>query len=90
MADMVRYARATDIVATEVDGTAVLLNTQSWVYLDFDRVGTAIWDLLETPQTMPALVAALTAKFKVDEATCAADTKAFLDDMVAQGAVTAS
>jgi len=88
MADLPVYARSSDVVTAEVDGKAILLNTKNWIYLDFDRVGTAIWDALEAPRTLPSLVAALTARFEVDEATCAADIKPFLDDLLAQGVIT--
>jgi Coenzyme PQQ synthesis protein D (PqqD) len=90
MTDAPLYARATDVVATELEGTVVLLNTQSWVYLEFDKVGSAIWGLLERPATLPALVTALTGKYEVEPAQCQVDTKSFLDEMIEQGVVTVS
>jgi len=87
MAECQKYCRAEDVVATELDGNILLLSPQSWRYLEFDKTGSAIWALLDTPRTLPSLVEALTVMFEVDEATCAADTKSFLDEMNAEGVV---
>ena len=87
MVNSPKYCRADDVVATEMDGNILLLSTRSWSYLEFDKTGTAIWTLLDTPRTLPSLVEALTVKFEVDEATCAADTRSFLDEMIAEGVV---
>ncbi len=83
------YARTADIVAADVGGETVLLHTERWTYFEFDRVGTSIWELLETPRTLPSLVEALMSKYEVDEAQCAADTRDFLAQMIEQGIVVA-
>ncbi len=79
--------RSSDVVHANVQGDVVLLNTRSWVYLEFDRVGSAVWALLDVPRTLPSLVEALRQTFEIDEARCTADTQSFLDEMIAQGAV---
>jgi hypothetical protein len=81
------YVRSREVVAAEADGNAILLNTKRWVYLGFDGVGTTIWNLLDEPRTLGSLVEVLRTRFEVDETTCAADTKSFLDDMIEQGVV---
>jgi hypothetical protein len=83
-----RYKRTTEFVATEVEDELVVLHTQSWNYFEFDNVAASIWTLLEEPQSLTSLVQALTAKFDVDGAQCLGDTKAFLDEMIAEGLVT--
>lgn len=83
------YARTGDVIEADVGGEVVLLHTQNWQYFEFDKVGAAIWNLLDAPSSLDSLVASLTAKFEVDEVQCRQETKAFLDEMVAQGLVTA-
>ena len=80
-----QFARAADVVGTEVGDETVLLNTASWTYLSFDAIGARIWALLETPRSTDALVAALLREFSVDEATCRHDAVVFLEDMQAKG-----
>ncbi|MEJ1968853.1 MAG: PqqD family peptide modification chaperone [Rhizomicrobium sp.] len=84
-----RYARTEDVIEADVGGEVVLLHTQNWQYFEFDKTGTAIWGLLSEPRSLDSLVDALTAQFEVDETRCAQETKAFLDEMVEQGLVTA-
>jgi hypothetical protein len=84
------YARTADIIEADVGGEVVLLHTRNWQYFEFDTVGTAIWKLLYEPHGLPSLVDALLCTFDVERDTCATETKAFLDEMVEQGLVTAS
>jgi len=81
------YRRTSDIIEAEVGGEIVLLHTQNWQYFEFDAVGAAIWGLLKEPRDLASLVGALTERFDVDQARCAEETKAFLDEMIEQGLV---
>ncbi len=83
------YTRTGDVIEADVGGEIVLLHTQNWQYFEFDKVGAAIWNLLNAPKSLDSLVTALTAQFEVDQDRCREETQAFLDDMVAQGLVTA-
>ena len=82
------YARTADAIEADVGGEIVLLHTQSWQYIEFDRIGATIWGLLAEPKSLDALVSSLTSTYDVDPGRCRADTKAFLDEMVEQGMVT--
>jgi len=82
------YARTADAIEADVGGEIVLLHTQSWQYIEFDRIGAAIWGLLTEPKSLDALVSLLTSTYDVDRGRCRADTKAFLDEMIEQGLVT--
>jgi len=83
------YSRTADVIEADVGGEIVLLHTQNWQYFEFDRVGAAIWNLLESPASLDALVGSLTEKFEVAPDQCREETKAFLDEMVSRGLVTA-
>ena len=83
------YTRTGDVIEADVGGEVVLLHTQSWQYFEFDKVGGAIWNLLEAPNSIDRVVHALMTQFEVGEEQCARETKAFIDDMVAQGLVVA-
>ena len=84
------YARTNDVVSAEVSDSVILLNTKNWVYYEFDKVGTSIWELLETPHSLPSLVQELMQKFNVDEAQCTSDTRSFLSEMIEEGIVAES
>jgi len=81
------YARTSEIVGTDVDGEVVLLNPISWNYFELDNIGSSIWELLETPQSLPSLVDTLMGKFNVDRARCLSDAQQFLDALITHGLV---
>ena len=82
------YVRTADVIEADVGGEIVLLHTQNWQYYEFDKVGAAIWTLLDAPSSLDALVDSLTSQFEVDQSQCREDTRTFLDEMIAQGLVT--
>ena len=78
------FRRTDDIVAADVGGQMVLLHTKTWQYIEFEKVGLAIWKLLETPQGVDALVERLTKRFTVSSEQCRKETEAFLAALEAQ------
>ena len=81
------YTRTADVIEADVGGEVVLLHPQNWQYFEFDKVGAAIWDLLNAPSSLDTLVESLTSQFEVDQNLCREETKSFLDEMIAQGLV---
>lgn len=69
--------RTPGVVEAQFDDVRVLLN-DDLEYLGLDEVGQRIWDLLEQPSSLGALVDRLTDEYDVDEATCRADVSRFL------------
>jgi hypothetical protein len=71
-----------------VDGQAVLIHTESLYYYSLNRTGTVIWSaLLEHPMTEPEIIDAVAKKFGQPTSDVAADVRAFLTHMVAEGLV---
>lgn len=85
MTEIVR--RRGDWLSAEVGGEIVMMSVEMGNYVGMNEVGARIWQLLETPRSVDELCAALVAEFDVSPQDCAADTRAFLDEMVKQGAV---
>lgn len=81
------YRRTDDIVSADVGGQLVLLHTKTWQYIEFEKVGMAIWNYLETPQDLDTLVKLLTERFAVSAAQCRKETGDFLSALEAQGLV---
>lgn len=83
------YTRTKDVIEADVGGEVVLLHTQNWQYFEFDKVGATIWALLEEPKSLDTMVTSLMEMFEVGADQCREETKAFLDEMIAQGLVVA-
>jgi hypothetical protein len=78
------YRRTDDIVSADVGGQLVLLHTKTWQYIEFEKVGMAIWNYLETPHDLETLVKLLTDRFAVSHEHCKKDTAGFLEALLAQ------
>jgi hypothetical protein len=79
--------RAPGVVASHVDGQLVALSPDLR-FVALDATGEAIWELLATPTSTDAVVAAMLERFDIDEATCRGDVDRFVGQLAAHGLVT--
>jgi len=56
--------------ATEMDGEIVMMDLNKGKYYSFNSVGSRIWQLVEKPFSVNALISVLLEEFNVDEKTC--------------------
>jgi hypothetical protein len=68
-------------VSSTVEGEAVILNVQTGVYYGLNPVGAWVWDELQAPKTVAALLEGLVAEFDVEEARGESDLIALLEDL---------
>jgi hypothetical protein len=77
--------RANDLQWREIDDEIVVLDECEARYLAVQGAGAAMWRLLSESTTRDGLVRALVQTYQIDEARAAADTDAFLGQLVEQG-----
>ena len=87
MAAPIIASRRPGLIEAEVDGEIVALHVDNGTCYGFNATATRIWQLLETPQSLDALCAALTAEFDVEAGACADEVKALLDELAADGLI---
>lgn len=73
--------RSPDQVSGDLDGRVVLLSIENGEYYNMNEVGTRVWELLERPHTVSALIEALLAEFEVEPATCEREVMEFLTQL---------
>jgi len=76
-----------NLVSSEVDGEAIILNFSDGTYYGLNAVGARIWGLIQEPRSFSAIRAAILEEFNVDEARCTADLKSILQDLTTRGLV---
>jgi hypothetical protein len=64
------------------DDTFVLLGPDGLRYFALGDTGSRIWKELEAPVSLGAVVRTLTGEFDVDEATCMAETRTFVEALL--------
>ena len=79
--------QATGLVAADMDGEKVMLNIEKGKYFGLNGIGGRIWELLEKPQTVWEVVAALLKEYDVEEKTCQQDVLTYLRKLYVQGLV---
>ena len=76
-------------VSSRVGDELVVLDLDSSLYFSLDPVGARIFELLERPTPLTAVLDAVVAEFDVDAATARADLLALVNSLVAQKLVEA-
>ena len=62
-----KFIRSDDVLFQELDGEAVLLDLSSEQYFGLDEVGTRIWQLLETQNSLGVIQQTLLDEYEVSE-----------------------
>jgi hypothetical protein len=78
------YRRAS-IEANALGDELVFFDDRVGKYFAVSSGGAAIWEMLASPMNFFDIVVALMDQYEVDEATCRAETKVFIDQMLAAG-----
>lgn len=87
--DTTTIARNPAVIGTSL-GEEVVLLAEDGQYLELNPVGVSVWEELETPRTLGALVLVLATAYGADAAQVRADVGPFVADLHARGLVTLS
>lgn len=87
MNDEQRIKASNDVVSRVVDGEAVLLDLASGKYFGLNEVGSRVWEHVDEPITVGALVERLLAEFDVDAITLRRDVHELLADLTTKGLI---
>lgn len=79
--------RRPGMIEADAGGELVGLDVESGTCFGFNATATRVWQLIETPQTVDALVAALMAEHDVEEAECRDALAELLRSLEAEGLV---
>ena len=87
MKDNTLLRRREGLMTANMNGSAVMMDIATGKYYNLGEVGGRIWELLEEPMTMAALVQKLTAEYDVSAEQCRADILPFLAKLLERGLV---
>jgi hypothetical protein len=85
--DTTMLSRPGNLVASEIDGEAVILSIDSGQFFQLNQVGSRIWDALAVPTAMGDLCRAMQDRFDVDQDTCRRDIADFVALLAQHGLV---
>jgi len=87
---MARLARSPEVVSTELEDGAVLLNMETRLYYSLNREGLQIWSLLDSTTGPEDLSRLLARTFDIEEERARATVSAFLGELERERLVVAS
>jgi len=73
------------VMFRELDGEAVLLNLQNEVYYGLDEVGTRMWQLLTTSDSLQAAMDTMLEEFDVSPETLEQDMAKMIKELKSNG-----
>ena len=87
MTNSARVSRVPDVLWTELEGQAVLLNIASSRYYQTNQLGRVIWESLETPRRVAEIVEQVVSRYRVEREQCRRDVLGFLAGLQAAGMI---
>jgi hypothetical protein len=78
---------ATDQVSSVLGEEAVILNLQEGKYFGLNPVGTRVWQLIQTPRTVEAILAGLLEEYDVTPEQCERDLMDLLSRLADAGLI---
>jgi Coenzyme PQQ synthesis protein D (PqqD) len=79
--------RQGDWLSAKVGDELVMMSAEKGNYVGLSEVGARIWELIETPQDVEAVIVRLQQEYEVPAETCRAEVDAFLKELMTHGAV---
>jgi hypothetical protein len=74
-------SQAGNVIATEVDGEAIIMTIERGQCYGFDAIGTRIWSLIERPTRFGDVCATLLGEYDIDHETCRQDVARLLSEL---------
>ncbi len=74
-------AQSPELVSTNLEGQTALMSIINGAYYGMDRVGSRVWELVEQPRAVSAVVDQLLNEFAVERATCEGHVLAYLQKL---------
>jgi hypothetical protein len=82
------FKRKAEMMVADMDGELVMMDVDQGTYFAINPVGSHIWTLLETPQSMTHLTASVLHAFKTEDTEqVSADVERFLSDLSANNLI---
>lgn len=74
--------KSEDMLDTAIDDVAVLLSINTGKYVELNKFGLAIWELLDGKRSISMVAENLTQKYDVKQAECETDVIEFATNLI--------
>jgi hypothetical protein len=84
-----RFQCNPDLIAADMDGDKVMMSIERGEYFGISGVGPRVWELLAAPISISKITQVICDEYEVDETTCLADMRTFVEELIKHGLVSA-
>lgn len=88
MVEQTVLKRRDGIMTADMNGSTVMMDIMTGKYYNLGETGGSIWELLEEPISVGALVDKLISEYSVSREKCKEDILPFLESLVERGLIT--
>jgi Coenzyme PQQ synthesis protein D (PqqD) len=74
--------RKIDVLTSDLDGEKVMMSIEKGEYYGLGKTGTFIWDNIENPIKIMALIDLITENYIINKNKCFADIAPFIMDLI--------
>ncbi|OXM85206.1 PqqD family protein [Paenibacillus rigui] len=82
---MTQYVWRNQYETVELDGEWIILNTDSFTVTKLNDLGGFCWTLLQSAQTLPALLQAVHEQYEAVSPTAEQELESFVTDLMQRG-----
>lgn len=83
-----KFTQNNEIVFSQMDDEIVMMNLEKGEYYGISPVGSRIWELLETPQTVDDICRTLCKEYAVSPEKCTEEVLIFITQMKEKNIIT--
>ena len=73
-----------DVAAKVIDGEAIIMNLSNGLYFSMDRVGSAVWEMVEAGLSVDEMSSTLDARYEVESDVVQDDVRRLVSELLAE------
>jgi hypothetical protein len=73
-----------DVAAKVIDGEAIIMNLSNGLYFSMDRVGSAVWEMVEAGLSVDEMSSTLDARYDVDQEVIRDDVNRLVTELLTE------
>ncbi|MGN6477954.1 MAG: PqqD family protein [Flavipsychrobacter sp.] len=81
----IQLARGDQYIYNEVDGEVVMMNITTGLYISLNETAKQIWNMMEQPQQLSAIINVLALEYNVTPEQCEKDVLPFIEQLLERG-----
>lgn len=78
------------LLASSLDKEIVMMSVENNEYYGLNKVGSRIWQIIETPTAVERIIDIMMKEYKIDRSTCTADVMEYLNELESKNLIRVS